>query len=113
MATADAVRRALRGGDVVARIGGDEFAAYLFDAGEGDGRVVAERALASLRELVIDGVSPQVSIGIATGGSTSDPKEVLRRADSAMYEAKQRGGMRYVVDRRHVPPEWPHATPAD
>ncbi|HTW08253.1 MAG TPA: GGDEF domain-containing protein, partial [Acidimicrobiales bacterium] len=63
---ADAVRYTMRRGDVLARIGGDEFAAYLFDADETDACRVAERMLEALVSPV-ETVSVSVSIGIGAG----------------------------------------------
>ncbi|MGH9028352.1 MAG: diguanylate cyclase, partial [Acidimicrobiales bacterium] len=86
----------LRRGDVLARVGGDEFVAYLFDAGEVDARIVAERILSGLAGA--DGeAAVGVSIGIATGGPNDDIVTVHAFADAAMYQAKRTGGRRYVT----------------
>ncbi len=89
----------LRPSDSVARLGGDEFAALLADLHEpAEAMQVADRLLAAISEPVeIDGNSfvTTVSIGItaATDGDTS-AGELLRRADFAMYTAKDRGRAR-------------------
>jgi diguanylate cyclase (GGDEF)-like protein len=77
-------------------LGGDEFAAILFQADESDGRIVCERILAALAESSGD-ARPSLSIGIATGASQSDVLEVRAAADDAMYRAKQRGGGCYEL----------------
>ncbi|MFD0516592.1 diguanylate cyclase domain-containing protein [Paractinoplanes durhamensis] len=85
---------ALRGTDLVARMGGDEFAVLIPDASAETGDSVAARLVAALRapipaggqELLISGC-----IGIASAPGATDPGELLRRADVAMYAAKAAG----------------------
>ena len=92
---------ALRPGDTVARLGGDEFTVLLEDMTDArEATVVAERVLATLappftvadRELHVTG-----SIGIALGGPATDPEELIRDADVAMYRAKAAGKARHAV----------------
>jgi diguanylate cyclase (GGDEF)-like protein len=91
---AQAVQGTMRQGDVLARVGGDEFAAYLFDADEADGRRVAQRVLDALR--MADG-AVSVSVGMAVGAPDDDVHEVRSAADALMYESKRAGGRRYRV----------------
>jgi diguanylate cyclase (GGDEF)-like protein/PAS domain S-box-containing protein len=83
-------------GDHVARIGGDEFVMLLEDlAVPEDALRVAERVHGALSEPFSLGGHELVargSIGIATGSPAySRPDEVLRDADTALYQAKQAG----------------------
>jgi diguanylate cyclase (GGDEF)-like protein len=86
----------LRPGDTVARLGGDEFGILLDRlVGPADATQVADRILRSLgRPVVVDGheVFATCSIGIALRSERYQrPEQVLRDADIAMYQAKQRG----------------------
>jgi len=89
------LRNQLRGDDVVARLGGDEFAILLPDASDTtDVAGTARRILGTLEQpFVIEGQVLEVgaSIGAAlfpTHGT--DARTLLRRADVAMYAAKQK-----------------------
>jgi len=96
------LQQTLRPSDSVARLGGDEFAAILNDLHDpGEAMQVAERLLAVISEPIDLGGSTlvtTVSIGIAgaDGGDTS-AGELLRRADFAMYSAKDHGRARVEI----------------
>jgi diguanylate cyclase (GGDEF)-like protein/PAS domain S-box-containing protein len=92
----------LRGGDVLARMGGDEFtilATDLSDAAQAS--LVALRVQEALRRpFLINGheIFVSASIGIALGhGGYTRPEDVMRDADTAMYRAKSLGRARYEV----------------
>jgi diguanylate cyclase (GGDEF)-like protein len=92
---ADIVQRAgavVRNIDVVARLGGEEFAVLLPDTGPDTALLVAERLREALDRSVDGGaVGYTVSIGVASllGGETI--AAMLSRADAALYAAKASG----------------------
>jgi diguanylate cyclase (GGDEF)-like protein/PAS domain S-box-containing protein len=104
----DAVLRAIaqrtlgcvRASDTVARIGGDEFALVLVDAGkQASAPVLQEIVAANAVPVEFDGRPLAVSVSIgACGfpGGAASALELHRLADLRMYEAKRAGGNRWV-----------------
>jgi diguanylate cyclase (GGDEF)-like protein/PAS domain S-box-containing protein len=98
--TALRLQAAVRSGDTVARISGDEFAVVLADlARPDDAAVVAQKILDRLAEpFALSGEQTFVtaSIGIAAfPGDGGDVETLLGAADAAMYRAKQSGRNAY------------------
>ena len=93
VAIADRLRAAVRDGDIVARMGGDEFAVLVRLGGAATVVAdVAERISRMLAEpMSVKGASLEVgaSIGVAIAGPDDDAEDVLARADAAMYRAKR------------------------
>ncbi len=84
-----------RGADILARIGGDEFA-LLLQVGKDPQRTqrIAERVMAALRAPIeVEGqlLSARLSLGLALRGQREDAQTLLRQADIALYAAKSRG----------------------
>jgi diguanylate cyclase (GGDEF)-like protein/PAS domain S-box-containing protein len=90
----------VRGSDTVARVGGDEFALVLVDAGGPAAAPVLEKiVVANAEPLELDGRLLPVSVSIgACGfpGGAASALELHRLADLRMYEAKRAGGNRWV-----------------
>ena len=82
----------VRGSDVLARVGGDEFAAILSSVDAEHARSVAERFRIAMRSVSVPYGSAQVSIGWATAAEGADPAAVWRMADECLYSAKGAGG---------------------
>jgi diguanylate cyclase (GGDEF)-like protein/PAS domain S-box-containing protein len=83
---------ALRPGDLVARYGGDEFVVLCPRAPAGAERHIIDRLEESLCTPVSLGPStwtPVASIGAVRAEPGERPRDMLRRADAAMYEVKQ------------------------
>jgi diguanylate cyclase (GGDEF)-like protein/PAS domain S-box-containing protein len=102
MQIAHRVKTCLRQNDVLARVGGDEFAVLLDDvSGEEEASSVATRiqqALAISFNLLGQEVYTTMSIGIALGSDYADDvADMLRDAETAMHRAKSCGKARYEV----------------
>lgn len=92
---ADVMRQSVRGADIAARVGGDEFVLLLVKTDPAQAPIVATRVLAGLRALDTgDGQGLGGSFGIATAGDGAAPLEIVAAADAAMYRAKKAGGDR-------------------
>lgn len=105
---AQRLKAGLRPGDLVARIGGEEFLAVLPDVDSGTARAIAER----LRRMVADEpvqvpdgrrVLLTLSIGLAMGGgvhrTSENPDALMARADTALMHAKAEGRNQVTVNR--------------
>ena len=100
----DALARVDSGNNVAARMGGDEFVVVL-DGVRGDSaaKAIAERLLDDLREpytVAAHPVQSTASIGVVCWKGQAQsvgPEQVLRSADTAMYEAKRAGRNRVVI----------------
>jgi len=93
---AEAAKSNLRASDLVGRLGGEEFAAVLYDAGRKKALALAERIRASFAEVAaeVDGrpVGATLSIGVVVNvDQPLNVPELLRQADEALYYAKERG----------------------
>lgn len=108
-------RATVREVDVAARYGGEEFAVIMPGVAAAAAAVLAERLRAAIaaEPFTHAGATLQVtaSIGLATSLGNDDPASLARRADEALYAAKQNGRNRcYRHDGREtiaVPPEVP------
>lgn len=108
---AKALSRAVRAGDTVGRIGGDEFGVILSVLyGARDAAIVARKLTSALAQaLETDGgrLTARASIGIAIfPEDAGDEPSLLKVADLAMYQAKHRGGgdFRFYDPEMTLPP---------
>lgn len=92
---------ALRQTDYFGRYGGEEFACVLTDTGPDGAMVTAERIRTSIAALRFPAMDPAlgitVSIGMAACSDGEEPDSAFRRADEALYQAKQGGRNRCVA----------------
>ena len=94
---ADILRRHTRSSDIVARMGGDEFAIILFDCSIAEAQAKMQRLEHDVHALVMEKEGKRVSIGMSAGlvmlsaVTCSEPDQAMANADSACYAAKQGG----------------------
>jgi diguanylate cyclase (GGDEF)-like protein len=125
------ITRALRAGDVAARFGGEEFAAFLLNADCAQGLVAAERVRAAIEAHAFstarrgsatdtgETLQLTISIGVAVFPEDArDPIELVELADTALYRAKNAGRNRVnsyctpTTEPRHAEPSTMRASRA-
>jgi len=92
------LQKNIRDVDAIARYGGEEFVMLIPDADKEAAFCLAERLRDELAKVELEDLPPvTISLGIATYPSDgTDLEELIKRADAAMYEAKQQGRNRSV-----------------
>jgi diguanylate cyclase (GGDEF)-like protein len=90
--------------DVVARYGGEEFVIMIPEAANDAAHILSERVRKNLSEMKFDNLpSVTISLGIATfPHDGTDPEDLIRKADAALYAAKRAGRNRVVKYTRNV-----------
>lgn len=100
---ASAIKRSVRAVDVLGRVGGEEFCAFLAGAGESEARTIAERIR---REVELIRFRPTdertVALTVSIGGTLCEKdasiSELMRSADRRLYEAKHGGRNMTILD---------------
>jgi diguanylate cyclase (GGDEF)-like protein/PAS domain S-box-containing protein len=83
---------AVRSGEVVARIGGEEFAWLMPEASDADARAAAERVRKEIQNTPFETAGTlTMSIGVCSNESARTTEELVGFADQALYRAKQGG----------------------
>ena len=104
------LERMVRGGDIVGRIGGEEFCIMVWNCDETSARGLADRIRKSFTECRFDGMDEgfhlTASFGVAEQGDTEGYGRLFRRADSALYSAKDQGRNRVVVASEDMGPSF-------
>jgi diguanylate cyclase (GGDEF)-like protein len=98
-ATANRMREAVRGGDLVCRWGGEEFLFLLHGACSDRGESILERIRQQFADMPVETASGTFPITLTFGVAAveSDLNQALDAADAAMYRGKRSGRNRVVV----------------
>jgi diguanylate cyclase (GGDEF)-like protein len=103
---ANVVRKTVRGGDVVGRLGGEEFIALL-PGTLAEAGIAAERVRSAFETATLEPeqglASATVSIGVACGSPSAAVESLIARADAALYRAKANGRNRVEMADEAVP----------
>jgi len=97
-ALSNLVQKYIRGDDLFARWGGEEFVLVCRSTQIGQAAIIAEK----LRELIanyqfVKGLHVTVSMGVATLNANEPLEQLFKSADDALYSAKHSGRNRVVV----------------
>ena len=103
---ADIVRSQLRKSDIVARWGGEEFIALISEVDADTALAIADK----LRRAVGTGQFPRqlkvtISLGIALARRNDTAASLIKRADQALYRAKQAGRDRTILESPEAIPQ--------
>jgi diguanylate cyclase (GGDEF)-like protein len=103
---ANVARKTMRGGDVIGRIGGEEFVAVLSGT-LAEAAIAAERVRSAFSTATHDPEGHQipatVSVGVACGSAVAAIELLMARADTALYRAKANGRDRVELADEAVP----------
>jgi diguanylate cyclase (GGDEF)-like protein len=97
---AAAIEGAIRASDFAGRIGGEEFVVFAPGTNAESAKVLGEKLRVAVEALQLPGVERKVtaSVGIAAYPDDAvDSESILRKADRALYSAKERGRNRVEV----------------
>ncbi|WP_457568709.1 diguanylate cyclase [Desulfurobacterium sp.] len=92
----DKIRSLIRSSDILIRYGGEEFIIYLPHTTASDALKLAERIRKNIEDMVIEvpggkKVKVTVSLGVAQREPGESLEEVIKKADEALYRAKESG----------------------
>ncbi|HEV2322146.1 MAG TPA: diguanylate cyclase [Gammaproteobacteria bacterium] len=97
--TSALLKSACREGDLVARVGGEEFVLLMGQCGVEEAARHAEKIRKDIEKLKPDGISVTASIGVSARplGKNLNFDDLFKAADRAVYEAKNQGRNRVVT----------------
>ena len=97
--TARIIKKHLRESDIFARVGGEEFMILFPKTTLDDSSRIARRILNSIQKHQFETVGGvTLSIGLVAYRPEEGKEELLKRVDNALYEAKESGRDRVIVD---------------
>ncbi|MEE9493987.1 MAG: GGDEF domain-containing protein [Gammaproteobacteria bacterium] len=95
---ATTLKRCVKGSDTAARYGGEEFAVLLPQTDINGAHIVAEQIRTAISAGILKNKAGDknygtitISMGIAEYSNNDDPSSIIKRADTALYLAKERG----------------------
>jgi len=99
---ANSIKEAVRGSDIVYRYGGEEFVIILSDTTLDGATVMAERIRSKIENHTIaygmDIIKLTASLGVSTLRGNDTAESLIKRADNAMYLAKDKGRNQIQVE---------------
>jgi diguanylate cyclase (GGDEF)-like protein len=98
-----ACKEALRDTDILARIGGEEFAILLIESDLETAYQVALRVQQKVKEVTVESEDSEIQVTVSIGISMQRDEDntlddIFKRADDALYQAKNSGRNRIVVE---------------
>ena len=91
---ADTLKRHFRSDDYVCRIGGDEFLVLMVNIMDDPRTLIMNKMKyigMELSEMVNDVPPITLSVGVSYNDKSTDPEEMFRQADAALYQVKENG----------------------
>ncbi len=96
--TAQRLSQALRSGDLLARVGGEEFAWILPEAQTQGAWAAVERARQAISEVPYEEIGTlTISVGVGLRAELRDAAELYKNADRSLYQAKRDGRNRSIM----------------
>ncbi len=100
---AETIAKAIRPNDVLARLGGEEFAVLLPATGLSEAAEIAERLRGLVADMRVETQQGNLAITASLGCATASPnRDLLRLADEALYTAKRNGRDRVHTTGRAI-----------
>jgi len=93
------VSQSIRKSDLFARVGGEEFAVVASETSLADARLLAEKIRKKVEENVfVKNLKVTISLGVSQYKSKDDTNTIFKRADNALYKAKENGRNRSELE---------------
>lgn len=95
------IKDSVRGSDIVFRYGGEEFVVLLPDTNQEEAALIAERIRIGIESHTLaygmEVLNMTASLGVSSLKRNDHPKDFIKRADAAMYQAKRSGRNRVCI----------------